>query len=216
MTIQHHPSESLIEALAAGTLDQGQHIAVATHLVRCSDCRAWARSMEYVGGAVLAALPPAAMSSGALDRIEGRLHEPPPPAQAIAPPPSGLADVPGLPAFVRRLPASQWTWIAPCLYLRRVVLPETDATRVFLLKSNPGTRLIPHAHTGIEMTCVLTGSFSHDGRRYGPGDFDLGEPGVDHEIAIGPEGDCISLVAMQGELRLKGILGHLVQPLISL
>ena len=216
MTIQHHPSEVLLEAFAAGTLDQGQHIAVATHLVRCSDCRAWVDSLEHVGGAVLAALPPAAMSSGAFDRIESRLDERAPAAQPIAPAPSGFTDIVGLPSFVRRLPASQWTWIAPCLYLRRVVLPETGATRVFLLKSNPGTRLIPHAHTGIEMTCVLKGSFSHDGRRYGPGDFDLGEPGVDHEIAIGPEDDCISLVAMQGDLRLKGILGRFVQPLISL
>ena len=215
MTV-HHPPESLLEAFAAGALDQGQHIAIATHLVHCTDCRAWVRTMEYVGGEVLAALPPAAMSSGAFNRIESRLTEPAPLAQSAVPPPNGLADIPGLPSFVRGLPAGPWTWVAPCLYLRRVLLPETENTRVFLLKSNAGTRLLPHAHTGLEMTCVLTGSFSHDGRRYGPGDFDLGDPGVDHEIAIGPERDCISLVAMQGELKLKGLLGRLVQPLISL
>jgi len=216
VTVQHHPSESLLEAFAAGALDQGQHIAVATHLVHCTDCRAWARSLEHVGGAVLAALPPAAMSGGSFNRIEARLAEPAPLAQSVAPPPNGLADIPGLPSFVRRLPAGGWAWVAPCLYLRRVLLPETEGTRVFLLKSKAGARLLPHAHTGLEMTCVLTGSFSHDGRRYGPGDFDLGDPGVDHEIAIGPESDCISLVAMQGELKLKGLLGRLVQPLIAL
>ncbi len=216
MTIQHHPSESQLEAFAAGTLDQGQHIAVATHLVHCLDCRAWARSLEHVGGEVLAALPPAAMSSGAFGRIAARLDEPTPRITANAMLPASLAEIPGLPSFVRRLPAGQWIWVAPSLYVRRVALPESGGTRVFLLKPNAGTRLLPHAHTGFEMTCVLTGSFSHDGRRYGPGDFDLGEPGVDHEIAIGPEGDCISLVAMQGELKLKGLLGRIVQPLISL
>jgi len=68
----------------------------------------------------------------------------------------------------------------------------------------------------MEMTCVLTGSFNHDGARYGAGDFDLGDPNVDHEISIGPEGDCICLVAMQGELRMKGFLGRLMQPIVSI
>jgi putative transcriptional regulator len=140
VTVQHHPSESLLEAFAAGTLDQGQHIAVATHLVHCTDCRAWVRTMECVGGEVLAALPPAAMSS-AFNRIEARLAEPAPLAQLAAPPPNGLADIPGLPSFVRRLPAGQWTWVAPCLYLRRVVLAEANGTRVFLLKSKNGIDL---------------------------------------------------------------------------
>ena len=54
-------------------------------------------------------------------------------------------------------------------------------------------KLLPHAHTGMEMTCVLAGSFSHDGARYGAGDFDLGDPDVDHEISIGAEEECIAV-----------------------
>jgi len=217
MTILHHPSESLLTAFSAGTLDLGQHIAVATHALSCAQCRKWTRTVEQLGGATLENLPPAAMSGGALSLVLSRLDEPVKSVkQDIAASTSALAEVPGLPKFVRRYPAGEWKWIAPRLHLRPIQVPDAGNTRVFLLKAGPGLKLLPHTHTGMEMTCVLTGSFNHDGARYGAGDFDFGDSDVGHEISIGPEGDCICLVAMQGELRLKGFLGHLMQPLVSI
>jgi putative transcriptional regulator len=217
MTIQHHPSDELLTAFAAGTLDQGQHVAIATHLVRCSHCRGWTRSMEHVGGSVLASLSPTAMSSGALARIEARLNEP---AQAAKAPmmsvPASLDDVPGLPPFVRHYSAGPWKWIAPRVHLRPIRLPHGNNTRVFLLKSGPGTKMLEHTHTGIEMTCVLSGSFRHEGGHFGPGDFDLGDETMDHQVLVDPGEDCICLVAMQGDLRLNGIIGHLVQPFVRM
>ena len=73
MTIHHHPPEELLVAFAAGLLDLGQHVAVATHLVGCPHCRDAGRTMEHVGGAVLTDLPPTAMSSGALASVEAQL-----------------------------------------------------------------------------------------------------------------------------------------------
>ncbi len=216
MTIQHHPTDELLLAYAAGTLDQGQHIAIATHLLPCAQCRRWVRSMEGLGGTMLGALPPSAMASDALGRVEARLDEPAASAPSVQTRPDVHADIPGLPVFVRGIAAGPWTWVAPHLHLRRLTLTDPGETRVFLLKSSPGTRFLPHGHTGFEMTSVLTGSFSHDGQRYGPGDFDLGDPDTGHEIAIGREGDCISLVAMQGKLKLRGLLGRLVQPFIAI
>ena len=205
----------MLLAYAAGSLDQGQHIAVATHLLPCAACRNWVQSLEGFGGSVLSALPASAMASDALSRIEALLDEPAPsvPSQRRA---DMHAHVPGLPAFVHGLPAGKWTLVAPHLHLKRLALTDPGDTRVFLLRSSPGSRFLPHRHTGFEMTSVLTGSFSHDGGHYGPGDFDLGGPESDHEIVIGHEGDCISLVAMQGELRLQGLLGRLVQPFLSI
>ncbi len=214
MSIQHHPSEELLTAFAAGTLDRGQHIAAATHLGHCPACRGWVKSVENVGGAVLAELPPAPMAPDALSRIAPRLAEAPH-QSASRRDGDSLPDVPGLPAFVRALPAEPWVWVAPSLHVRRIELGGTSPTRVFLLKSGPGTKLLPHTHTGFELTCVLTGSFTHDNRRYAVGDFDMGTPEDEHEIEIGTDEACISLVAMQGTLRLKGVFGRLLQPLIS-
>jgi putative transcriptional regulator len=87
---------------------------------------------------------------------------------------------------------------------------------VFLLKSAPGAKMLRHAHTATEMTCVLAGAFSHEGGRFGPGDFDLGDEAVHHEPRVEEGEDCVCLIAMQGELRLEGLLGWLMQPFVRL
>ena len=59
MTIEHHPEEAMLAAYAAGVLDLGQRVALATHLHACPRCRAWAARMECVGGELLAERAPA-------------------------------------------------------------------------------------------------------------------------------------------------------------
>jgi putative transcriptional regulator len=216
MSIEHHPSEEMLAAFAAGTLDHGQHIAIATHLVSCPQCRQFKRSMEHVGGAVLTSLPPAAMSNGALAAVEARLSEPIQSTPGAIVPTVAEIEVPALPNFVRRYPFGAWKWIAPSVHLRRILLPHDSDTRVFLLSSGPGTKMLPHTHTGIEMTCVLSGAFRQDSSHYGPGDFDFGDETMDHEPTVETGQDCICLVAMQGDLRLNGLIGRIVQPFVRL
>lgn len=217
MSIRHHPPDELLTAFAAGTLDLGQHVAVATHLVGCPHCRAMARAMEQVGGAVIDRLPPAEMAPDAFAAVEARLGEGVPKA-AVAPAVSvaGFRDIPGLPAFVRQYGDRSWKWVAPKVHFRPIELPRPSDTRVFLLRSRPGTKMLEHSHTGFEMTCVLSGSFAHDGGHYGPGDFDFGDGSDEHDVVIDSAEDCICLVAMQGELKLQGMIGRLLQPLIRL
>src|SRR3954453_410600 len=109
MTIRHHPPDELLTSFAAGTLDLGQHVAVATHLVGCSHCRTMVRAMEQVGGAVLERLPPSEMSAGAFAAVEARLGEPAvagPVVQGLSE--QGFRDIAGLPPFVRRYGDSSW------------------------------------------------------------------------------------------------------------
>jgi putative transcriptional regulator len=217
MSIEYHPTDSMLAAFAAGTLDHGQHIAIATHLVSCPQCRAFTRSMEQVGGAVLTGLSPAVMSYDALAKVEAQLNKPVRPMSMAAMRPTvPEAEVSGLPKFLRRYQFGDWKWIAPSVHLRPIVLPYDSDTRVFLLKSGPGTKMLEHTHTGIEMTCVLSGAFTQDGSRYGPGDFDLGDETIDHQPVVDPGQDCVCLVAMQGDLRLHGLIGRMVQPFVRL
>lgn len=216
MSILHHPNDEILAAFAAGVLDLGQHVAIATHLVSCRQCRSFIRVMEQVGGALLTGLSPTPMSSGALTRAEARLSEPTLPLAAPQTAEGSAYDVPGLPDFVRRYRFERWKWIAPSVHWRRIVLPEASETRVFLLKSGPGTKMLEHSHSEIEMTCVLSGAFRHDGGHYQPGDFDLGDERVDHKPVVDASEDCICLVAMRGELRLKGAIGRLIQPFVRL
>jgi putative transcriptional regulator len=216
MNIHHHPEDAMLSAFAAGTLDHGQHIAIATHLVGCPQCRGFMHTMEQVGGAVLTSLPPAPMSNDALQQIEARLSRPDRPVPPIPSPTLSEAEVPGLPAFVRRYQFGRWTWVAPSVHVRPIVLPHESETRTFLLRGGPGIKMPSHTHTGVEMTCVLTGAFSHTGVHYGPGDFDFGDEGVDHRPVVDADQECICLVAMQGELRLNGLIGRLMQPFVRL
>ena len=214
MSINHHPDEALLAAYAGGTLDLGQHVAVATHLTACPHCREWVRSMERVGGALLADLQPAALSQHALVRVLDRLDEPgPAPAYARR---EGSEAPAQLPRFVKTYQFGGWRMVAPGVRLRPILLPESSPTRVFLLRSASGTKMLAHAHAGVEMTCVLSGAFSQEDGRYGPGDFDFGDEAIHHQPQVEDGAECLCLVAMQGELRLSGLLGRLVQPFVRL
>ncbi len=59
-------------------------------------------------------------------------------------------------------------------------------------------------------------SFSDGDHLYTAGDFALGTPEVAHEIVIGAESTCVSLVALQGKVKLSGFLGWLLQPLVRI
>lgn len=216
MSIKHHPPETMLAAFAAGTLDHGQHVAIATHLVSCPQCREFRRAIEEVGGAVVAGLPPAVMASGAFAQVEARLSEPIPKAARETSPKIPETEISGLPRFLRRYSFGSWRWVAPSVHVRPIDLPYASDTRVFLLKSGPGTKMLQHTHTGLEMTCVLTGAFQQEGAHFGPGDFDFGDESIDHQPLVEPEQDCVCLVAMQGGLHLKGALGRIVQPFLRL
>ena len=157
----------------------------------------------------------ATLAEGALERALTRLDAP---APATASRPILPADdlPPGLPRFIKGYTLGSWRWVAPRIHVRAIQLPEPSPTRVFLLRSAPGTSLVHHEHTGIELTCVLTGAFAHEGGRFGPGDFDLGDPSIEHEPRVETGPPCICLVAMHGDLKLSGLLGRLMQPFVRL
>jgi putative transcriptional regulator len=216
MSIEHHPPDATLAAFAAGTLDHGQHVAIATHLVSCQHCRAFVRTLEAVGGAVIDGLPPSPVADGALAAVEARLQALMPPLVAPAAPAVPANEIPRLPGFLRRYRFGGWKWVAPAVHVRPIILPHESDSRVFLLRSGPGTKMLQHTHTGVEMTCVLSGAFRQGGDRFGPGDFDLGDDEIHHQPLVEQGEDCLCLVAMNGKLQLEGLLGRMMQPFIRL
>jgi putative transcriptional regulator len=215
MTVEHHPHPRYLGAFAAGALDLGQHVAIATHLVACGHCRSFVRSMEEAGGALLENQRPSAMSPSAFADTEARL--------SLAGVSSSVleraerkSDVPGLPGFVKDYRFGSWKWVAPSVHVRTIELPYASDTRVFLLKAGPGTHMLQHGHRGLEMTCVLAGAFRQNGSYYGPGDFDIGDDEIEHQPLVESGEECVCLVAMQGNLELKGFFGRLMQPFVRL
>lgn len=219
MTINHHPPDDLLADFAAGSLDEADHLVVAVHAAKCPSCQRFIGAMEHLAGAALEETAPVAMKGGTFEAIMARIDEDKfdetPVGTPAAPEPSGLPDD-DLPEILRRCHFGKRRSVAPGVKLQPIILPRESKSRAFLLWSAPGTRMLEHSHTGTELTCVLKGSFSHQGGRYGPGDFDFGDGEVDHQPLVGGEEPCLCLVAMTGDLKLHGWLGRLISPFVRL
>ena len=63
---------------------------------------------------------------------------------------------------------------------------------------------------------MLQGAFSHQLGRYGAGDFDEADDTIEHRPVVEDGAECICLVALQGQIRLKSWIGRLIQPFIRI
>lgn len=213
MTISHHPPEDLLADFAAGKLEEAHQLVVGVHVAGCTRCARFVQAIEQLAGAALEEVEPAPIAPDAFDRVMSRIdasrdHAP-------APPLASAADD-DLPPALRRYRIGKRRRIAPGLSMRPIELSSPGKARAFLLRSAPGSRMLEHTHTGTELTLVLEGSFSHEGGRFGPGDFDYGDDEVDHRPVVGNEGPCVCLVAMTGDLRMNGLLGRVIGPFVRL
>jgi putative transcriptional regulator len=206
MTITHHPSDLTLADFAAGTLDEARALVVSAHVARCPQCRKAVRVFEDVGGALLDAVEPGELTAGALQRTLAKLDLP-----QTAP-----AKAAGSDDRLSGYALGPWRWLGRGIQWRTVDVPSGDAVRVFMLKAAPGTKLPRHRHTGTEWTCVFQGAFRHQLGRYGAGDFDEADDTVEHDPFVEEGEVCICLVALQGNIRLQGFLGRLLQPLVRM
>ena len=216
MTITHHPPEDLLADLATGKLEEAEHLVVSVHISGCPRCRRFVQSIEQLAGEALENAEPAPISDGAFDLVMARIRENPSPEAPPAIPASAASQHQDLPELLRRCRLGKRRRIAPGVSLQPIELPRTGKARAFLLQSAPGTRMLEHTHTGTELTCVLKGSFSHEGGRFVPGDFDYGDDDIDHRPIVGDEGPCLCVVAMTGDLRMNGFFGRLISPFVRL
>jgi putative transcriptional regulator len=211
---RHHPKNETLAEFAAGTLGEGRSLVVAAHLAMCGECRGAVAAFEAVGGKMLESIEPVAMSEGAAARALAAIeHEPPRamPAKSAARP-VWQSEQQTLLGY----DLGPWRWVAPGLHYRAVKAPEVSGTRVFMLKAAPGLKIPQHIHTATELTCVLQGAFIHEGGRYAAGDCDDADQDDAHNPLIDDGEVCICLVAMQGDIKLTGVLGRMIQPFIRI
>jgi putative transcriptional regulator len=212
MTITHHPTDPTLAAFAAGTLDEGRALVVSTHLVTCPDCRRAVRSFERLRGIALEDAEPVHLEEGALQRVLQQISS----GELVEPAPRATDRSDARPTPLSAYSLGKWRRIAPGLQFRPVAVPATEGTRVFMLKAAPGIRIPHHAHAGLEWTCVLQGAFSHQLGCYGAGDFDEADDAIEHRPLVEDDVECICLVALQGQIRLKSWMGRLIQPFIRI
>lgn len=218
MIITHHPPDDLLADFAIGSLEEAQHLVVGVHVAGCVRCGRFVKAIEQLAGAAIEDAEPAPMPPGAFDRVMERIREAPSAGRPSFAASAAMETAAGsdLPEPLRHYRLGKRRRVAPGVSVQPIELSAGGKARAFLLQSGPGTRMLEHTHTGTELTCVLKGSFSHEGGRYGPGDFDYGDDDVYHRPIVGDEGPCLCLVAMTGDLKMNGFLGRLINPFVRL
>ncbi|MBW6506317.1 MAG: ChrR family anti-sigma-E factor [Rhodobacteraceae bacterium] len=205
--IEHHLTEPLLAAYAAGNLPQAYELVVAAHVSLCVECRARLGAHENAGGAVLETLPGAALSAGLRDRVMAALDAPPPAAAAV-PRRSGIFPAPVMAALKGQPP--RWKTLGGGV--RQQILQADAEGSARLLYIPPGVAVPDHGHGGLELTLVLQGAFSDKTGGFGTGDVEIAGPELEHQPVadIGPP--CICLAATDAPLRFHALIPRLLQP----
>lgn len=208
--IQHHIPDDLLDAYTSGRLSHAFAVVVAAHLSLCDECRARCEADELLGGAVLDELPAAPLRAEARDRMMALLDRapaPPPPLRG-----SGIYPAPVVEALNGRPPR----WRALGNGIRQQILASDDSGSLRLLYIPPGRAVPEHGHRGLELTLVLQGSFHDSEGRFGRGDVEAAQDGLDHTPVAGDGAPCICLAATDAPLRFRAMVPRMLQPLFRI
>jgi putative transcriptional regulator len=215
--ISHHPESEMLFDYASGGLEEEPSLAVASHLVFCALCRNEVRSMETLGGALLADAGSAEMSDGALDDVMTRLDSDIPPEPAVSRPTEGFDPV--LPGPLRRyigtgLEGLRWRRIGPRVEEARIA-GANPKFKTSLLRIKPGMKIPGHTHDGQEYTLVLKGGIIDGADHYRRGDIMRGDSDHEHKPIAADDEECICLVVLDAPVRFTGLFTRLLNPFLG-
>jgi len=216
---QHHPSDELLLAGAAGTLAAGDAVVLGAHLEGCVQCRASVRLFEGAGGAMLESIEPALLVPEALARTLATIDRRPAPAAAPATVPLPRPSLPpgvNWPRSLAHCAVSRWRWMGPGMRWSRIRVPRDPAANVVLLRIGAGKALANHTHSGRELTHVMCGLF-HDGRAlFAAGDFDAADGSVRHQPVLETDDECICLASVSGRLVFDSAIARMIGSLAGI
>ena len=209
--IQHHATDDLLLEYAAGGLDEGSSLLVASHLALCDRCRQVVADAEALGGALLESTPAELLADSATAAVLARLDGPPTPRPRVR-----VAGDDRLPVPVRRYTAEAGAhWRLMGRGVRQLVLHRSARSTARLIRLAPGSRVPEHTHGGRELTLVLTGAYRDAFGTFARGDVAEHDESVMHQPAVTDEAECIVLAVTDAPLHFRSPLVRLVQPLLG-
>lgn len=199
---------------AAGALDPGRSLMVASHLAYHDDLQETVANAEVIGGTLLEAIDQTAVSDEALDRLLSRIEDNQ--VEEIRPAQNSGGRFPQpLMEFVDTdMNSLNWRFMGPGMSNARL-WDGANGEHLWLLRAKGGIAVPEHGHTGDEWTLVLNGSY-HTDSRFMPGDIEVAGDDIDHQPVIDPDEECICLVFTSGPLKFKSVAAKLAQPFIGL
>jgi len=223
--IEHHPNEDTLLSYAAGSLPAALALVVGCHIQFCPHCRSQVRAGERLGGELMSALTPKALSNRARENVLERLalQE----SQSAAPAVVGSLKTAEdnsaqdtMPSLLRNMlkeadfDALPWKkTIAPGL--KQIVL-DCGEGQARLLRIAAGQKMPVHSHRGSELTLILRGGYSDKLGQFNAGDVADLDGSVEHQPVADDDMDCICLAGMDAPLAFKGWLAKLIQPFVGM
>lgn len=212
-SINHHLTDALLMSYAAGSLDEGFSIVVATHVSLCDDCRARLESFEAVGGGLVEDVDVVEMAEDSLEATMALIGAAP--EFDFAPKVSGTVLPQPLCDYVGGdLDDVHWKPVGGGV--KQSVLDVAGGAQVRLLSIPGGAAMPDHGHNGLELTLVLQGAFQDEDDRFGRGDIEVANEDLHHTPIAEVGQDCICLAATDAPLRFKGILPRLAQRFVGI
>ena len=208
-----HPPEDLLWDYHRGRLSPGVRLTVRTHMELCPQCRSELKLFDTIGGALLEEIDGVAMSENALDLALARIERPEEPESAMTVKRPAFLEGFDLPESLRTADIPGRYWAAPGVWMAPVRFDEdAQGTKTYLMYVKKGMVMPEHTHRGREITLMLKGNYSDNGGTYRRGDFVLCDENICHSPAMGADEDCLCLVAQDGLILPKTLLGKLLQP----
>jgi putative transcriptional regulator len=220
--ITHHPSEEIIAAYAAGSLDEASSLALATHLTLCPTCRRVCEGFEELGGNLVVEMAAETLRPDALTATLARARavtENQATARNAVRPVFAQETRPLFPMPLQYYVggdqgAAKWKALGPGI--QHMPLIADGASTARLLRIAPGKSVFEHSHEGNEMTIVLRGSYQAGGETFRRGDLEMADGDVSHRPVAGMDDVCICLAVTDAPLRFGNWLGRLMQPFIGI
>ena len=212
----HHVPGPMLAAFAARALPYPFAMLVAAHVSLCDDCRAALEAHGALGGLVLDALPPAALSAGARSRALARARDGLSRAPAAASPVAGEG-VRDWPAPVDGLigPGGP-RWRSLGFGVKQAILWSGAAGSLRLLSIPPAQAVPEHGHRGLELTLVLSGAFTDETGTFAAGDLEVADEALGHTPQTIGDTPCLCLAATDAPLRFRALVPRLLQPLFRI
>jgi len=214
-TINHHLTDELLMSYAAGTLEEGFSLVVATHISLCDECRARLESFEAVGGSLVNDCEAAPVSDEALEAtfalIDAVPDAPVQPRVAV----KGSVFPAPLQEYVGG-DLDDVTWRSVGGGVQQAVLKTEGGSKVRLLSIPGGAAMPDHGHLCLELTLVLKGAFEDEDGVFARGDIEIADEDL-HHTPVASDGEvCICLAATDAPLRFKGLVPRIAQPFLGI
>lgn len=201
-----HPSNSMLKDYVCGLLSPGKDLMIKTHLTFCPECRKEVARIEDIAGVLLNNSSNNNISekpciNKTLEKIaclekDNNINQ------------ESLSVNGGiLPRVINNYIGKtsdeiNWRFRLPGIYDFQI--ENSNDENLYLLKVEPGAKILQHTHEGEESTVILKGKMKDGDNTFLPGDISILDENDTHNPQIIGSEACICLVVMAGKVKFTG------------